>query len=361
LHIGGRPGPARFRLAVAPARRGMTLIELVMVVSLLVLLAAIAIPSVQMAVEGRRVREAARAVNVYLGSARNRAMTTGRPVGVVLKRFENEGNVCFTLDQVETPPPYAGSTLLSRAQVRLLSASSGEAQFVTSDATPAPDPLPPGVVHVGDRIRFNHQGHWYEITGPDAGDGTLPDNTSTVQLARPAPVLPWPTTGDWSESMPYEIQRQPGMPGATGFHAAVAKPLQLPLDAVIDLTFSGGAGGIARAAFAGGTTPVVIMFSPNGGLGRLYYTGGSVLITEPLYLLIGKRERIPADIAEDGLSNLQDFENLWISISPRTGLVNTAPMGSVDVGPPTDGDITVSDPIYWARRYARLIDIMGGR
>jgi hypothetical protein len=134
--------------------------------------------------------------------------------------------------------------------------------------------------------------------------------------------------------MPYEIQRQPGMPGATGFHAAVAKPLQLPLDAVIDLSFSGlpGTGSIMPTeghfslANTASTAPIVIMFSPNGGLDHLYMGGTPTRATQLVFLLIGKRERIPAGAAEDLLNNWQDLENLWISINPQSGLVNTVEM-----------------------------------
>ena len=93
-----------------PARRGVTLVELLVVVGIMLLLAAITIPSMQGLTEGRRVREAARAVNVYFGRARSRAIESGRPCGVMFERLERQPNACVVLRQAEVPPPYSGDT-----------------------------------------------------------------------------------------------------------------------------------------------------------------------------------------------------------------------------------------------------------
>ena len=60
--------------------------------------------------EERRVREAARAVNVYISSARNRAIEIGRPCGVIFRRANgtNFPTASTVLDQCEVPPTYAG-------------------------------------------------------------------------------------------------------------------------------------------------------------------------------------------------------------------------------------------------------------
>ena len=62
--------------------------------------------------DGRRAREAARSVNVYLASARNRAMETGRDCGVILHR--RSPRACLpplSIDQVEVPPTFAGQNI----------------------------------------------------------------------------------------------------------------------------------------------------------------------------------------------------------------------------------------------------------
>ncbi len=329
-----------------PARRGLTLIELVMVVALLGLLAAIAIPGVQLAVKGRAIREAARSVNVFLGSARNRAMVTGRPVGVTFQRFSTADpydNMCITLHQIETAPPYAGETMSSRARVYfnggVLTAQLASGDF---DATK---------VTIGDRIQFNHQGPWHAI---------LAVGTDTLTLATDSNrIYPWPNAVADAEFMPYEIHCQPQVPSTVGpRRAAFSKPLQLPLDAVVDLTFSGLAGAgttnTAQGHFsrinAATTDPVVIVFSPNGGLEGVYF-GATPIKNQPVYLLVGKRERIPAGSADDGRSNLRDPECLWVTVSPRSGLINTVENAEVSA----DTEMTA------ARIFTTDQQSMGGR
>ncbi|MGA2799145.1 MAG: prepilin-type N-terminal cleavage/methylation domain-containing protein [Thermoguttaceae bacterium] len=92
-------------------RRGVTLVEMLIVISIIVILTVASLKLVAPADE-RRVREAARAVNVYISSARNRAIEIGRPCGVIFRRA-NAGNfptASTVLDQCEVPPTYAGDT-----------------------------------------------------------------------------------------------------------------------------------------------------------------------------------------------------------------------------------------------------------
>ena len=73
--------------APRPSSPAFTLIEMLVVVAIMMVLVAAAATRMRPASEARRIRESARALNVYLGSARNRAMETGRPCGVILHRF----------------------------------------------------------------------------------------------------------------------------------------------------------------------------------------------------------------------------------------------------------------------------------
>ena len=73
-----------FRTNREAIRSGLTLVELMVVVVILVILVGVVLPLAQPALKGREIREAARQVNTMFASARARAAATGRPVGVAI-------------------------------------------------------------------------------------------------------------------------------------------------------------------------------------------------------------------------------------------------------------------------------------
>ena len=116
-----------------PVRRGITLIELLVVISIMMLLAAVAVPMMRPTMEGRRVREAARAINVYLSSARSEAMRTGRPVGVMLRRLDGQPECSMVLEQAEVPPTYAGDTTDAKVRVQTVNRATGAVRIFVQD------------------------------------------------------------------------------------------------------------------------------------------------------------------------------------------------------------------------------------
>ena len=139
-----------------------------MVISIMLIVTVIAVPAMKPALENRKIREAARAVNVYLGSARNHAIELGRPVGVLFLRDPTQGNPCLTLQQVEIPPPYAGDFANSTANVYV----SGSALTLTAPPptpcrSPTIRPSTPTICNGGDYIQFGYQGPLY-LTSPSS-------------------------------------------------------------------------------------------------------------------------------------------------------------------------------------------------
>ncbi|OHB71704.1 MAG: hypothetical protein A2V70_08025 [Planctomycetes bacterium RBG_13_63_9] len=321
------------------------MVELLVVISIVVLLAAIAIPALRPTLEGQRIREAARAINVYLGSARNRAVVSGRPCGVILQRFDGQPQCAMVLQQAEVPPPYSGDTLDSTAQVRV---------GATLQATMTPN-ITSTLVSAGDLVQFNRQGPFYRIEAtpsqPTATQLELSIDVSQGQM------LPWPRDGSLSAPVPYAIFRRPVK--------SAAAPLQLPTGAVVDLEASG----TDDHLFGVGTAPVTIMFSPNGSLERVYEGGNPVVpVTEPIFLLVGRRERVTglplsANPSDEEKPNWADPANLWVSINPQTGLVTTT-----ENNPVSPMLVDYTDPTTWldphiraARTFAREGQSMGGR
>ncbi len=112
-------------------RGGVTLVELLVVVTILMMLAAFAIPAMRPLTEGRRIREATRAIDVFITRAKIRAVEIQRPVGVEFQRMTeidygdptdptddtvvfDQYDACNVLRVVEVPSPYAGNFTNSR-------------------------------------------------------------------------------------------------------------------------------------------------------------------------------------------------------------------------------------------------------
>ena len=64
---------------------------MLIVIGIMLIMVAAAATLMQPASESRRIREAARSINIYLSSARNQAMETGRPCGVTFRNFSPTG------------------------------------------------------------------------------------------------------------------------------------------------------------------------------------------------------------------------------------------------------------------------------
>jgi len=327
-------------------RRGFTLVELLVVISIMLLLLSLTATMIRPASEGRRQREAARAINVYLASARNRAMETGRPCGVI---FRNAGGFATTLEQCEVPPCFCGELETSVARLQV----SADATRITAQLSDAG--LPTGIAKPGDLMQFNAQGPCYRILPPPENpvdaQGYVTGNTIVLSAAEinQNPLVPWPTA-EWSQPVPYSVFRAPTK--------GLATPLQLPVGAVIDLTVSGvgnGYGGLASA-------DVTILFSPTGAVECLYIGANRDVITEPVFLLVGKRERVgnsfvpaPSASNESSWPNYQDLNNIWVTVHPMTGVINTEPVAN------SAGAPDVAMAINLSRSLAREALGMGGK
>ena len=338
------------------ARRGMTLVELLVVISILVILMGVASQMMNLSVDDRRTREAARAVNVYLSSARNRAIQTGRPCGVLLRTLRGQSGAVVDLQQAEVPPPYAGDTLDAVAQLQIeeITMEGLSRRAIVKWNTKKSSIGDPSLIKQGDLVQFNHQGPLYTIDDRVEGYRL----TLSIDLSQ-GQILPWPegNNAGWSAPVPYQIFRLPRKSAVT--------PLQLPTRAVIDLKWSGTDDHFIGA---GTDSPVCIMFSPNGSLGQIYHHGEVHPGAEPVFLLVGRQDRVEYGPLTSGtplleeLPNWADPENLWIRINPQTGRVTTAENGYID---PAKVDWT--DPQSWpthiraAREIAREGQSMGGR
>ncbi|MFI4874229.1 MAG: prepilin-type N-terminal cleavage/methylation domain-containing protein [Blastopirellula sp. JB062] len=375
------------------ARRGVTLVELLVVVTLLSILLGIAATAARTGARGKKQREAARQVNAFIAGARTRALELGRSVGVeIVNNRPNEPQAGLTLFMVETPPPYAGDSTSSYCEMTMKPSTPGTRtatlRFSVADNALLYDDdfvQPNDVIFLG----YDNQPYRVSSVNPIASG-----NRSVViswDVDQPEP-LPWiDSTGAIATpypQSPFKIYRQPQRNNVT--------PLQMPTGMCIDLSFSGlgttgygtNSSGMASQE-PGGTVDTEeypkIMFGPKGSVDAYYWQSGvngtainasRTLPVGNINLLIGRYEKVIAvrDAAldltvsanvlslftappEDG-SNIADPEAMWVSINRLTGNIATTNNAVVrDAGSLATG----ADAVASARRFAKQAQNISGR
>ncbi len=326
-----------------PPRRGLTLVELLVVVAILVTLMAVTVPMMRPALEGRERREAARQIDAFLGAAQARAMARGRPVGVMFHRQPSLPQASFQMSIAEVPAPYAGDTARSRAVITKVDGTGQGAWIGYVNLTESWNAQM--LVSRGDLIQFGYRGSLYEIasdlvanaTGTTLSFRPRPSDTTAVP-----PAVPNPNT-----LLTFQITRKPAR--------TPAAPLELPAPAVVDLALSGiGPNGIGEPVFVNPgvnekeeNRAVTIMFSPSGRVDRVLLRGAAEVPLGAIHLLVGRTDQL-------GLANLTDAKSLWVSIGHRTGRITTAP----NQGGPA---ITGPEKVALARQLALRAQGMGGQ
>jgi prepilin-type N-terminal cleavage/methylation domain-containing protein len=314
-------------------RRGMTLVELLAVVAIMVILMSLAIQVMRPGLKDRKLREASRQINTFFALAKARAAESGRPWGVAIMPNPTVTGSSYQLFLAETPPPFAGEMLGDKATLSLPDPMNnphiGQATF--NDTYQLTQP--------GDYIQFDYKGPKYQIT---SASGTAP-RTVIFQAAsgQPMPYISEDTMNAPTR-LPFQVYRSPILSNAN--------PLQLPTGTVIDLTSSGiGQSGTEMAATT--TLPPIIMFHPSGSVDRLL----NVSFTAPgtIHLLVGRVDKVPTLEPDTTKQNLTDPTASWVSIGYLTGTVTTAE----NVVP---GDLSAMS-VSMGRSIAQSKQTMGGR
>ena len=303
-------------------RSGMTLVELLVAVSIMVLLVAVSVPMFKPMLDSQKSAGGARTVALALQRARVMAMETGQPCGIMFERFieGNENNVSVRLFLVKPPKPYTGDV--------------GEVISVDpfGTLTSYPSSWASANIQNDDYIQFNYQGKYYKVNGgsPQAADGTKPPEMNNV---------------------PFRVLRSPQTGAATNLRMALAPSIIMPRGTVVDLQYSGiDHGTVINDRFPSDILSIIVMFAPTGSVDRVYYGGTNDIddvFKGPIRLIhfcVGEWERGISVGHEDGRNNIQTASNFWVTVNPRTGEVRTTEMNPV---PPGSNDVTT------ARKFAR--------
>lgn len=349
---------------------GLTLVELLVVVVILVLLIGVALPLAQPALNGRDVREAARQVNAMIAGAKSQAATTGRPAGILIQPDDVTGERCYSISYAKVPPSYSGELpgmVAWRTNFDTADADAlGNEDYLNMNPVTftASEPLHEVLcqqflsescadlasgVELRDLFpRF----HVIKLEFQDPDDAILPPVLSrllsigqdlTTDFVTPFEIRA-NNRGDWFRGLYIHFAGNaaisgfyvaspnanqllnafpaPGSPGSTyqitrPAKKSAASALELPVGSYIDLTVS-GIPQLALLTPDGPPTgvPISITFNPDGSLRRM---SGPFMadLTNPVFFLIANQKN-------NGRDNLQqDAGSLWVVIDPATGNVST--------------------------------------
>ena len=131
---------------------------------------------------------------------------------------------------------------------------------------------------------------------------------------------------------------------------------------VVGDTLTGSGGKTATIATIAGAD-VTLMFAANGSVDSYYIGGAPTPVTDPIFFLVGRRERMlntslvpsPTSADQDRLPNVQDLGNVWVAINSQTGLIAT---DVVAVATDTSSNINAAAT---ARSLVRDLQGMGGK
>ena len=334
----------------------MTLVELLIVITVMTILIGVALPVMKTSLESSRLREATRQVNTQFAVAKSIAVENGRGAGVWLdvEALPDDPTIHYAsrLFLAEVAAPYAGDVVGATVRV--------DANPVKTDSVYAYYHValePSGdsgsifsLVAPDDAIRFEYKGAYYIIDRPDATDPT------TIRVPSP----PAPASPPWIR-VKARLNYDPAPPAGLVRYQVLRKPqkssstaLELPKGTVIDLTNSGF--GLTGRGFGSASASICVLFAPGGSVARLMVDGQFVAPTQTMHMLVGSIEKLaePGVFGTSANTNLEDHTNLWVSIAHQTGRVTTSDNGWFQ-------EATFDASLARAREFAQSSQAKGGR
>ena len=290
-------------------RRGLTLVELLLVVAVLVILVVITVPTVQLLTRDRKIRNAAGMVQSVFTAARAQAAIDGS-AGVQIETVRNLPNMAVNLYRMRPIPPYIGTTINDFATITSQSTSTSTVALSGGIPTYV-------TIQVGDQIEFNNTGVRYGITRVAgsvidfAHSEYVPDptNPSGVNLK----AAPHPPSADLS----FKIYRQPVR--------IESSKVELPKRHFINLGFSGYGTSetqLSELVSSGVSRTINILFDRSGAIERI----DGITPHGPLYLFVCSVDGDEIALTNDAISDirptnplLKNQDNRWIVINHRSG------------------------------------------
>ena len=284
-------------------RRGMTLVELLVVITILGLLAVTVLPNINNTGGRRKVREAARAVASFVTAGQSRALGARGGGGVWIDALPNSiasgtfsVGAAIDLADADVGTPYSGDSTTSTVSISPVNAASVTGTFVGGCIPPS---------GTNNLIRLQGSPSLFTLS-PVAG------STGVISLRPTAGQsvdnIVWPPSG---ASLQYEIIGPPTR--------SAGNSLTLGDGVVIDLLHS-WFGSNLQAIVGSGTSPFQILYDSTGRPQHLCCNGVRLAINDPIYLLIASIE----SIQENPNPTLAPKDAYWVAIDPRGGTPKVA-------------------------------------
>jgi len=316
------------------SRRGMTLVELLVVAAIIGALLVIGVPMIKPMLESQKTSHAAQVLAGAFQQARMKSIREGQSYGVRLIPYETAPTVAVQLRIQKSGITYFVNPNDVRVRVvngKIIPYHCSEGKWTEETWASEVDHVKKARDHflTGYAVQFNRLGRSLMI---GSGFALLPPYDNLT--------LPDESDADVNDAMEYRVFR---LATAT---LAWLPPIVMPRGTVVDLVFSGGetvnfdgdpkTSNDIPAYFSSGNE-VIVMFSPAGHVDALFVNGEPKKVNEMLYFCVGDWDRqvnaMGNSLAEDGKSNLEVPATYWVTLHPKTGgvrIAENAPIRSND-------------------------------
>lgn len=361
------------------SRGGFTLVELLVLITVIVTVTAILIPSVKFLLKDRKIREATRVLDAFVVESQTQSLNGGFG-GIWIERDTKSPNTSTRVYRVKSPPPYTGDFLGATCRIEQAGPNNLELlNGIDDDGNNRVDDRFVGLVSFplntaanainlispGDLIQFDLKGAWFVIESvPSQGGGNFPNYTSPIRVSSASGPIPFVAGGGSYVDVPFKVLRMPTR--QSGSYVDMPKTTMIDLSksglTVMDINGNGlfddvyPNGRPVGAEFAYSSTDSIrIIFGEDGAMQTVIVNGNAFTPDRSVHLLLATDERETTTDADpaNSIDTLLDGSNFWLTIT-RQGTVSTSQVSTITPGPLPGAMLRQS------RNQARQVETAGG-